>query len=324
MRAAVLHGKEDVRIEEVEPRPLEQGEVRVRIDTALTCGTDLKVYKRGYHARMIVPPAVFGHELAGTIEEVHPSVSGWEAGDRVVAANSAPCGACFYCGNRQENLCDDLLFLNGAYAESIVIPARIVARNLLRLDDRTRFVDAALTEPFACVVQGVNDLALRGGERVLVMGSGPIGLLFVALCQHLGCDVTLIGRGENRLAAASRLGAKTLVASDTLKPEGRTFDVVIEAVGKPETWEEATRWVRKGIDQKKQREERAAFDVEQRLFIKRAEWRVLQRQDQPRQSRAAQRQRLLRAPPLERHRSARNRRIRPPPGKSCRTRTARR
>ena len=242
----MLHGKEDLRIERVPVPEVGPRDILVKVWAALTCGTDLKVYKRGYHARMIVPPAVFGHELAGTIEEVHPSVSGWEAGDRVVAANSAPCGACFYCGNRQENLCDDLLFLNGAYAESIVIPARIVARNLLRLDDRTRFVDAALTEPFACVVQGVNDLALRGGERVLVMGSGPIGLLFVALCQHLGCDVTLIGRGENRLAAASRLGAKTLVASDTLKPEGRTFDVVIEAVGKPETWEEATRWVRKG------------------------------------------------------------------------------
>ena len=98
MRAAVLHGKEDVRIEKVESPPLRAGEVRVRIDTALTCGTDLKVYKRGYHARMIVPPAVFGHELAGTIEEVHPSSAQWAVGDRVVAANSAPCGNCFFCG----------------------------------------------------------------------------------------------------------------------------------------------------------------------------------------------------------------------------------
>src|SRR5580765_7110064 len=112
MKAAVLYGKEDVRVEEIEPKPLGQGEVRVRIEAALTCGTDLKVFKRGYHARMIVPPAVFGHELAGTIDEISAGVTGWTIGDRVVVSNSAPCNECFYCKNGQENLCDDLLFLN--------------------------------------------------------------------------------------------------------------------------------------------------------------------------------------------------------------------
>src|SRR5438046_6307978 len=127
MKAAVLYGKEDVRVEEVRPAPLKPGEVRVRIEAALTCGTDLKVFKRGYHARMIVPPAVFGHELAGVISEIQspkPTVEsqtgegkvGWHVGDRVVVANSAPCGQCYFCGHGQENLCDDLLFLNGAYA----------------------------------------------------------------------------------------------------------------------------------------------------------------------------------------------------------------
>src|SRR5687768_6713910 len=97
MRAAVLYGKEDVRIEEMPERALEPGEVRVAIQAALTCGTDLKVFKRGYHAKMIRPPAVFGHELAGVISELHPSVGGWQVGERVVAANSAPCGECFHC-----------------------------------------------------------------------------------------------------------------------------------------------------------------------------------------------------------------------------------
>src|ERR1043165_9429367 len=93
MRAAVLYGKEDVRVEEILTRPLKAGEVRVGIEAALTCGTDLKVFKRGYHAKMILPPAVFGHELAGVIEEVHPETKGWAVGQRVVAANSAPCGS---------------------------------------------------------------------------------------------------------------------------------------------------------------------------------------------------------------------------------------
>ena len=254
MRAAVLHGKEDVRVETVSERALAAGEVRVRIRAALTCGTDLKVFKRGYHARMLVPPTVFGHELAGEVCEVSPEAAGlFSLGDRMVAANSAPCGECFCCKAGQPNLCDDLLFLNGAYAQSIVVPRRIVEKNLLKLRPETAFRDAALTEPLACVVQGVHDLKLRPDERVLVIGAGPIGLMFVALAKAAGCEVTVAGRGENRLAKASSLGASAVVVigadGDALTPckrSGRTFDVVIEAVGKPECWAAAAQLVRKG------------------------------------------------------------------------------
>ena len=254
MKAAVLYGKEDVRIEDLAPRPLQPGEVRLRIGAALTCGTDLKVFKRGYHAKMIVPPAVFGHELAGTVCE--SADESWSLGERVVVANSAPCGSCFFCQHAQENLCDDLQFLNGAYAESIVVPARLVGKNLLRLKVETAFRDAALTEPLACVVQGVEDSQLHVDQRVLVIGAGPIGLLFVALATHLGCVVTVAGRGTTRLAAAKKLGAREVV--DVSGNSGleeiisahtnhtSPFDVVIEAVGKPDVWEAAVRLVRKG------------------------------------------------------------------------------
>src|SRR5436190_15086866 len=259
MKAAILYGKEQIEIEEVAPRTLQPGEVRIDIQAALTCGTDLKVFKRGYHAKMIVPPAVFGHELAGIISEIR-SPKGksrnwdWRVGDRVVAANSAPCGNCFYCQRGQENLCDDLLFLNGAYAESIAVPARLVEKNLLRLKPETDFRDAALIEPLACVVQGVEDLKLRASQRVLVIGSGPIGLMFVALAKHSGCVVTVAGRGANRLEAARRLGASQVVdiaeRPDLVKAvataHNSVFDVVIEAVGKPETWEAAVQLARKG------------------------------------------------------------------------------
>ncbi len=252
MRAAVLYGKEDVRIEEVAEKSLQAGEVRISIQAALTCGTDLKVFRRGYHARMIVPPAVFGHELAGIISEVHPATQGWTKGQRVVVANSAPCGECFYCRHRQENLCDDLLFLNGAYAESIIVPARIVHKNMIELRPETSFANAALTEPLACVVQGVGDLNVKSGDRVLVIGSGPIGLMFAALLKHEGCDVTVAGRGENRIALARRFEASVIEVSPRddlyhcVKESGRTFDVVIEAVGRPQVWEAAIRLVRKG------------------------------------------------------------------------------
>lgn len=276
MKAAILHGRENIQIENVTPAALKPGEVRVQIEAALTCGTDLKVFKRGYHAKMITPPTVFGHELAGTISEVATLTSSlshrmgeggrrpgesWSVGDRVVAANSAPCGECYFCQNRQENLCEDLLFLNGAYAETIVVPARLVQKNLLRLKPETGFCDAALTEPLACVVQGVEDTNLRAGQNVLILGAGPIGLMFVALAKHLGCHVTVAGRHPARLEAAKKLGASQIIdvgdgenlvekirASENgdTSSQSRAFDVVIEAVGKPETWEAAVHLVRKG------------------------------------------------------------------------------
>jgi len=269
VKAAVLHGKEKILVEEIAPPALKPGEVRIRIEAALTCGTDLKVFKRGYHAKMIVPPAVFGHELAGTICEIaltpslshpmgeggrRPGAGNWQTGDRVAVANSAPCGECFHCRANQENLCEDLLFLNGAYAESIVVPARIAQKNLLRLKPETDFRDAALTEPLACVVQGIEDLKLRAGQNVLILGAGPIGLMFAALAKNLGCQVTVAGRGAARLEAAKNLGASQTVdigdGSDLVsKIRAAThthFDAVIEAVGKPEVWEAAVLLVRKG------------------------------------------------------------------------------
>lgn len=253
MRAAILYGREEIRVEDCPPAPLRPGEVRIAIEAALTCGTDLKVYRRGYHAKMIKPPAVFGHELSGVVCEVHSATGGWRPGQRVVVANSAPCGSCPQCQNGQANLCDDLVFLNGAYAESVVVPARIVEKNLIELRSETPFGDACLTEPLACVVQGIEDLQLSGG-RVLVLGAGPIGLMFVALARNSGAEVTVAGRGEARLAAARRLGASTVVEipaqADTAPMvrlrAGAGFDAVIEAVGKPETWEAAVQLVRKG------------------------------------------------------------------------------
>lgn len=256
MKAAVLYGKEDVRVEDVPPAALKPGEVRLQIEAALTCGTDLKVFRRGYHAKMIVPPAVFGHELAGVVSEVSDEAAqlGWKTGERVVAANSAPCGKCFHCRAQQENICDDLLFLNGAYAESIVVPARIVEKNLLRLKPQTEFRDAALTEPLACVVQGIDDLKLQAGRHVLVIGAGPIGLMFVALAKNLGCDVTVAGRSMARLVAAHKLGANHVIdvadghdlVTKVRSSSTVLFDAVIEAVGKPEVWEASVHLVRKG------------------------------------------------------------------------------
>ncbi len=256
MRAAVLYGREDLRIQDVEVPRLEPGDLLVRVRSALTCGTDVKVFRRGYHARMIVPPALFGHELAGDVAEVGPGVKRFQPGDRVVAANSAPCGVCFYCGRGQENLCEDLLFNNGAYAEYIRIPARIVERNTHKLPASVSYQDAALCEPLACALRGLDETGVRPGDTVAVIGLGPIGLMFVKMAKVLGARVIAIGRRAVQLHHARQMGSdEGLIAGDhggTLVEEvraltdGRGADSVIEAVGRPEAWETAVRLARRG------------------------------------------------------------------------------
>jgi L-iditol 2-dehydrogenase len=256
MTAAVLYGKEDLKIEKVPIPRVGEGEVLVKVQVALTCGTDLKVYQRGYHARMIVPPALFGHELAGVVEEVGPSVRGFRKGMRVVALNSAPCGMCFYCSKHQENLCEDLLFNNGAYAEYIRIPKRIVESNMLAVPPDVTYEEAAMVEPLACVLRGLHETGVEIGDTVVILGGGPIGLMFVQIAKAIGCNVVSVVKRDSQATAAKRMGAQEVVQITTVKdpieavraitPERRGGDVVIEAVGRPEAWEWSTEMVRKG------------------------------------------------------------------------------
>lgn len=255
MSAAVLYGKEDVKVHDVPVPGVGPGEVRVKVHAALTCGTDLKVYRRGYHARMIVPPAVFGHEFAGEIDAVGGGVNGWRPGMRVVAANSAACGECFYCERRKPELCEDLLFVNGAYAEYITLPERLVRVNLLPIPDHVSYEEAALVEPLACVVRGMEETGVEPGDTVAVIGVGQIGLMFVRLCKRAGAKVIAVGRRPARLELARRLGADVLLSTDReadilaavrRHTEGRRGpDKVIECVGLPEMWELAIQMGRK-------------------------------------------------------------------------------
>lgn len=256
MTAAVLYGKEHLEIERVDVPIVGQGDVLVRVRAALTCGTDVKVFRRGYHARMIKPPALFGHELAGDIVEVGKGVKGFKIGQRVMAANSAPCGACFYCQRGQENLCEDLLFNNGAYAEYIRIPQRIVETNLHGLENGVGYQDAALAEPLACVLRGLEESNVRPGDTVAIIGLGPIGMMFVRLAKTLyQARVIAVGRRQPQLDRAARMGADELVlnhdGADAVSAvknltHGRGADVVIEAVGLPELWQLGVHMLRRG------------------------------------------------------------------------------
>jgi L-iditol 2-dehydrogenase len=255
MTAAVLYGKRDVRIEQIPIPRIEKGEVLVRIKAALTCGTDLKVYRQGFHARMIVPPSVFGHELSGIVEEVGEGVESFSPGMRVVSANSGPCNECFFCQKHLANLCENLQFINGAYAEFIKIPASIVRQNLLILPDSVSFREAALVEPLACVIRAAELTGIEEGDTVVVIGVGPIGLMFVQILKSLGAQVIALGNRKTQLSMAKVMGADYVVDSThsnvveqvrKITNGRRGADVVIEAVGSKETWQQAMGMVRRG------------------------------------------------------------------------------
>jgi L-iditol 2-dehydrogenase len=259
MIAARLYAPLDMRIEEIpipEPGP---GEVVVQVGAATTCGTDVKMYRRGHPVLMKQTPFTFGHEVAGTIAMIGAGVTRWRAGDRVVVANSAPCNRCYYCRRGRQSLCADLLMLQGAYAEYLLVPERVVSQNVWPLPDHVPFAEAALTEPLACALHAVDVSPIAPGDTVVVNGSGPLGLLLLALARLRGARVIVCGRGPERLAAAARLGADHIVdvaetgtgngqLSAVLDlTEGRSgAEVVIEAVGTPETWELSARMVRRG------------------------------------------------------------------------------
>ena len=256
MMAAVLYGREDLRLERVAMPHPGPGELLVRVGAALTCGTDLKVYRRGYHAMMLKPPIPFGHELAGLVAETGSGVTSFHAGDRVVALNSAPCDACFFCLHGQQNLCEDLLFNNGAYAEFIKIPSRIVEKNTLLIPEGVPFEHAALTEPLACVVRGLEESGAQSGDTMVVIGAGPIGLMFMHVAELAGVNVIAVVKREDQIATAKLFGASQVVylgavddvvaATRALTVQGHGADVVIEAVATPATWEWAVEMVRKG------------------------------------------------------------------------------
>lgn len=236
-----------------EPGP---GEVLVAVRAATTCGTDLKVFRRGGHPRMLVVPTPFGHEMSGTIVHVGEGVEGWQAQQDVVVANSASCGHCRYCVEERENLCVDLQYVNGAYSNYIILPERFVRRSLYVKPESLSFEHAALAEPLACVLHGYDLLDLRGAQDVLVIGGGPIGLMFVDVLVAHGHDVTLADPHESRLQVGRALGARhffkanrdgrdtSLLRSLSLAAEG--FSVVVEATGATVAWQTALNSVRTG------------------------------------------------------------------------------
>lgn len=248
MRAVVFHGPGDLRYEPNVPDPVpERGGVVMRIEAALTCGTDVKTLRRGHPVMIPHIPTVFGHEFAGTVTAVGRGVRGLAEGDRVVAANSAPCGRCPSCAARRPNLCEDLLFVNGAYGEALALPPRLVARNVVRLPAGLSAARAAFTEPLACALLGVARARIQPGQTMAVIGHGPLGCLLAMVGAARGARVIVVGRAGWRLERVRSLEigdcidgtAEDAVAGIRARTGGRGAQVTVDATGVPEVWQQA-------------------------------------------------------------------------------------
>jgi L-iditol 2-dehydrogenase len=225
VKAARLYAPGDLRIDDVPKPEAGPGEVLVQIELALTDGTDLKTYRRGHPLLLRETPAPFGHEFCGLVD-----------GRRVVAANSAPCGSCDGCGRGEQ--CRELVFLAGAYADWLVVPERIAAVNLHEAPAGLAPEVAALVEPLACCLRGVERAGIDAGDRVAILGAGPIGLMLAACVADAGGWPVVVGGREERRALVTEFGAEP--------GDGSGADVVVEAAGSEEAWRDAVRLVRPG------------------------------------------------------------------------------
>ncbi len=255
MRALILHGPGDLRLEEC-PRPTPgPGEVVIAVDAALTCATDTKILARGVHPSLGPVPVAFGHEGAGTVAEAGRGAPA-AVGDRVVVANSAPCGTCEWCRAGREGLCADITYLSGTYAQYLRVPARIAAVNMLGIPDVLDPALAALSEPVACGLRGAERSGARAGQSVVVLGGGLQGQVVCRALARRGCEVILCDPHPERRAQATRMGAaatedaprdaaaRARVRART--PGGLGAHVTVAAVGAVSVWETAVALVRPG------------------------------------------------------------------------------
>jgi L-iditol 2-dehydrogenase len=254
MRAAVYLGPERIELRTVPiPEPTD-GELLVKICAATTCGTDVKTYRRGHPK--FPPPFIFGHEFGGDVVKVGKGVDKFREGMRVTANVFAECGKCFYCKRGQGNLCVNLIYNFGAFAEYMIIPASIVRETTFEIPAHVPYAHAAFLEPLVTVVHGWHKVAVQPGETVAILGvGGPISLMFMQLLlRSRAGQVIAVGHSAARLDVARRLGASQTINSHETNEilavrdltQGYGADLVIECAGTRLTWESSMEAVRRG------------------------------------------------------------------------------
>ena len=256
MKAAVVYGENDIRIEEAPTPTPGPGEVLLRVKGSGVCATDVKILG-GAGGLPKDLPTILGHEVAGVIEAMGPGVSGLEIGQRVAVYPIAACGECFYCKQGRHSLCPNEFGLahgiDGGFAEYVLVPARIVnLGGVLDIGDMP-FDLAAMIEPLSCCLSAAEDCATKAGDTVLVIGCGPLGLMHIIVSKALGARVIAADLSGERLAKAGELGAdftinpgKTNIGEEVGKLTEYGADIVITAVGATKVVEQSFPLVRKG------------------------------------------------------------------------------
>jgi L-iditol 2-dehydrogenase len=246
MQAAVLEALNEIAVREVPTPPAGPGEVLVRVRACAVCGSDIRIFRHGNPR--VVPPQTLGHEIAGEVVEVGEGVGGFAVGDRVAVGADVPCGVCPLCREGHGNNCAINYAIGyqfpGGFAEYILLNRTTIDYGPVhRIPDGLSFAEAALAEPLACTINGLETCGLGVGESVVIIGAGPAGLLMAQLARHMGATKIIVAqRSKGRLEVARRFHVDVLVSTTEedlvervmQETERRGADVVVTACASPE------------------------------------------------------------------------------------------
>lgn len=246
MKGFVYHAPGQGEVKDLTLRPLKPEEVLVKVAYCGICGTDMNIWRGTDRSASDI---VSGHEYCGTVAETGTDVKMFHAGDRVTVDPNIPCGTCDPCRKGRINLCEHLKALgvdiDGGFAQYCIVPEN----QLYRIPDQMSLEEAALIEPLACALNGINRVSMDLGDDVMILGGGPMGLLMLQLAAMKGAGrVLLCERMEGRRKLGKELGADLVVSSleDAESALGNQPDVVIECIGNPLTQAAAFELVKRG------------------------------------------------------------------------------
>jgi L-iditol 2-dehydrogenase len=257
MKAVVYYAPNDIRVEMVPVPACGDDQIRAKVDACAVCGSDLKAYLAGNPR--IKPPMVVGHEFTGLVETVGAQVKGFKCNERIVMATSVSCGRCYYCRKNRPNLCTDLAPMGyvypGGMAEFITIPARALEQgHVIKVPEGVRSEHAALAEPVSCAVNCAENCSIESGDRVVVVGAGPMGIINACVAADFGAGKIIIAEvNEVRLEKAETFGFDMVINSAHQdltqivrnETDGIGADVVIVAAPAAGPQEQAIDFVRK-------------------------------------------------------------------------------
>ena len=252
MKAAVYHGKHDLKVEEVPEKELKDNEVMIQVKYCGVCGTDIHIFNGDGGSSAVTPPLIPGHEFSGVVAKVGSGVTKFKVGDRVSGDPNDMCGECYFCKNAKQHFCTNNIgvgtTVDGGFAEYVVMREKQV----YKFSDSLSFIEATMAEPISCCLHGIDLCNIKYGDTVLVMGGGPIGMIMLQLAKNAGASKVILSEPvEEKRELALKLGATKVInpmeedVKAVLDEYCENVDVVIECVGNIHTQEDAIQFAGK-------------------------------------------------------------------------------